>query len=140
MKTFLAIVGVVVALLIGSVLLSRSLQKDDSTIISRSGIHWHPELEIYVNEEKIELSKNKGIERTPHSPIHTHEDLPLLHLEFGGLVREDDIKLSKWFEVWGKDFYELGSNVTMIVNGAENTEFGNYIMRDGDKIVLRYSN
>ena len=73
-----------------------------------------------------------------HNPIHTHEDLPLIHLEFDGLVREDDVKLGNFFKVWGKDLMEFGSQITMTVNGQENTEFGDYHMRDGDRIELRY--
>lgn len=142
MKNLFIWSAMIVVLVGGSVWWSRSLQKNDTStnkIISTEGIHWHPELEIFVDGEPIEMPENKGVEREPHSPVHTHDDLPIIHLEFGGLVREDDTRLEKWFEVWGKDFYEFGPNVTMTVNGVENTELGNYLMRDGDKIILRYS-
>ncbi len=110
-------------------------QKGD--IISENGLHWHPELEIYVKGEKIEIPQNVGLVGV-HSPIHTHEDLPIIHLEFGGQVREDDTKLGEFFKVWRKDFMEFGETVTMTVNGEINTEFENYKMKDGDKIVLSY--
>lgn len=138
MKNFLAISVIVFVLLIGGVWWSRSMQSDDPTIISRNGLHWHPELKIFVGGEEIEIPENKGIETLPHSPIHTHDDLPIIHLEFGGLVREDNIRLDKWFEVWGRDMNFFGTSVSMTVNGVENAELGNYIMHDGDKIELRY--
>lgn len=138
MKNFLIILAVIVILLTGAVWWSRSLQSEDAAIISRNGLHWHPELEIFVKGEQIEIPGNKGIETLLHSPIHTHDDLPIIHLEFEGFVREDNIRLGKWFEVWGKDFKGFGESVTVTVNGVSNMELENYIMHDGDKIELRY--
>ena len=48
------------------------------------------------------------------------------------------MKLGRFFEVWGKDFIELGPTVKMTVNGEENTELENYVMQDKDKIELRF--
>ncbi|MDP3763314.1 MAG: hypothetical protein Q8Q92_01500 [bacterium] len=139
MKTFLIAIGMVVLLLTGSLWWSRNMQSSNPDIISRGGIHWHPELEIFVNGEKIDIPDNVGLVGE-HSPIHTHEDLPLIHLELGSVVRKDDIRLGKFFAVWRKDFMALGQSISMTVNGRENAELDNYVMHDGDKIVLRYSN
>lgn len=109
----------------------------EGEFLSRRGLHWHPELAIFVNGEKQEIPANLGIGVT-HNPLHTHDSSGVIHLEFQGVVRRDDVKLDKFFEVWGKDFMELGSSVTMTVNGEENTELQNYVMRDGDKIELHY--
>jgi len=46
--------------------------------------------------------------------------------------------LENFFRNWGKDMRSFGANMRMTVNGVENTEFENYMMRDGDKIELRY--
>jgi len=70
--------------------------------------------------------------------MHTHEDLPLLHLEFSGRVTKDDIRLGNFFRNWGKDMNEFGTNMKMAVNGKENMEFGDYVMRDKDKIELNF--
>ena len=87
--------------------------------------------------EKVEIPQNIGLGAV-HQPTHTHDDLPLIHLEFSGLVKGDDTKLGKFFRVWNKDFREFGQTVTMTVNGEPNTELENYPMKDKDKIVLRY--
>ena len=137
MKNFFVISSIVLMALVGSIWWSKSLSSNNPSVISRSGIHWHPELVIYVKGEKIEIPKGVGLAGV-HNSIHTHEDLPIIHLEFNGLVKEDDVKLGHFFTVWGKNFMEFGSQVTMTVNGQENTEFENYHMRDGDKIELRY--
>ncbi len=137
MKNFFAIVALVIILLIGGVWWSKSLQSKDSNVLSRNGIHWHPELTIYVKGEKIEIPQNVGIGAV-HMPIHTHDDLPILHLEFQGLVRKQDITLGQFFRNWDKDINSFGTNVKMTINGVENTELENYVMQDKDKIELRY--
>ena len=106
-------------------------------ILSQNGLHWHPELTIFVEGEKREISANIGI-GAMHNPMHTHDSSGVIHLEFPGVVRKDDLKFSHFFEVWGKDFMEFGSSVKMTVNGEENVELQNYNMKDGDKIELRY--
>ena len=111
----------------------------ESEIVSRSGFHWHPELAIYVKGEKQEIPANIGIGAV-HRPIHTHDDNErgIIHMEFSGLVRKRDVTLSQFFQNWGKDMRSFGANMEMSVNGEENTEYENYVMRDQDKIELRY--
>ena len=137
MKNTLIIIGAAILLLLGGAWWSKSLQSKDPNLISAKGIHWHPELVIYVKGEKIEIPQNIGLGAV-HQPVHTHEDLPLIHLEFQGLVRKQDIILGQFFKNWGKDIRSFGMNMKMTVNGQENTEYENYEMKDGDKIELRY--
>ena len=141
MKIFFIAIGAIIILAIASIFVlpkpSGTVQSNDPDVVAVSGMHWHPQLEIYVKGEKIEIPQNIGIGAV-HQPMHTHDDLPIIHLEFLGMVRTQDIKLGRFFEIWGKDMDSFGSNMTMTVNGSPNTEFGNYIMRDGDKIELRY--
>lgn len=137
MKNLIYIILAIGLLLAGATWWSRSLSSEDPSVISRNGIHWHPELEIYVGEQQIEIPQDLGLIGL-HSPVHTHDDLPIIHLEFAGLVREDDVRLGEFFRVWGKDISSFGILTSMTVNGEENLEFENYLMRDGDKIVLRY--
>ena len=111
----------------------------EGDIISRNGFHWHPELAIYVKGEKQEFPANIGIGAV-HQPIHTHDDATqgIVHLEFQGLVRKQDITLGQFFKSWDKDIRSFGTNMKMTVNGQENTELENYHMQDKDKIELRY--
>ncbi|MEK7081745.1 MAG: hypothetical protein AAB537_02765 [Patescibacteria group bacterium] len=108
-----------------------------SDIVSRTGFHWHPELVIFVKGEKQEIPENIGLGAV-HQPMHTHDDLPLIHLEFQGLTRKQDIILGQFFKNWGKDMRSFGANMKMVVNGEENIEYENYVMRDHDKIELRF--
>lgn len=113
------------------------VNSEDQNIISLRGIHAHPQLTIFVKDEQIEIPKNVGIGAV-HQPMHTHDDVPIIHLEYPARVTKDDVRLGKFFEVWGKDFREFGQTVTMTVNEEPNTELENYVMKDGDKIELRY--
>ena len=118
----------------------------ESEIISQSGIHWHPELSIYIKGAKQEIPANIGIGVT-HQPLHTHDNTGVIHLEIQGLVTRDDIKIGRFFKIWGKLFNSNcildscnGPNgkVKMLVNGRENNDFDNYPMQDKDKIEIRY--
>jgi hypothetical protein len=148
-KKILIISGAAILLLVGSVWWSNSLQSNDPDVISTRGIHWHPQLTIYVNEEKQEIPANTGIgtqyASTPTydmnmrmTAMHTHEPDGTIHLEFPARVTRDDTKLKNFFAIWGKDMMSFGSSVIMTVNGKEDTELGEYEMKDGDKIVLKY--
>ncbi len=116
---------------------SADLQKNDPEILSSKGIHWHPELKIFVKGAPIEIPEDLGLGAV-HNPMHTHEDLPIIHLEFEGLVKKQDITLGKFFTLWGKDMRSLGTTVRMMVSGVENTEYESYIFKEGDKVELYY--
>jgi hypothetical protein len=149
MKQFGILAVVVVVLLVGGVWLSNfssSEPGDEENVISKNGIHWHPELEIFVHGEKVEIQEGIGLVGA-HNPIHTHDDLPLIHMEFSGKVTKEDTTLGEFFKVWGKEFSSTqlldkhngpDGMVRMFVNGEENTEFEKYHMHDKDKIEIRY--
>lgn len=134
-NTFL-VVGAAAVLLVGGSLWTREAQARPG-IVSTNGLHWHPQLEIYVRGEKIEIPQNIGLGAV-HRPVHTHEDPPIIHLEFGNIVREEDIMLGEFFESWGRDMRSFGENMRMTVNGVDNTEYERYLMRDKDIITLHY--
>ncbi len=137
MKKVFLFGGIIATLLIATFLLTQRGSGDDPTVLASHGLHWHPSLEIYVRNEKIEIPQNIGLGAV-HKPVHTHDDLPIIHLEFGGIVREGDIMLGEFFKNWGKDMRSFGGNVRMTVNGATSTDYERYIMRDGDIIKLYY--
>ncbi|MBI2355879.1 MAG: hypothetical protein HYV13_01565 [Candidatus Doudnabacteria bacterium] len=131
----------------------------DNDVISQEGIHWHPKLVVYINGEIQEIPANVGI-GTQYSSnrfydpmmqmtnIHTHDNSGQLHWEvMSGPVRKGDIRLKNFFEIWGKTFnssqiFDSVSNdklkVKMFVNGQVNEDYENYIVKDKDKIEMRY--
>lgn len=140
-------------ILVGSALFWLPKDKPDGLpedqVITRTGLHWHPKLTIYLSSQKQTLPEGIGLEGPVHNPIHTHEDASedIVHMEMEGLVTKDDTKLSEFFKAWGKDFNSgkildkvatAEGQIKMSVNGIENKEFENYLMKDGDKIEIKY--
>lgn len=98
-----------------------------------AGMHIHPHLKIFVKEVETKIPANIGVSPSCMRPVHTHDNSGTLHLEF---PNRTNVPLESFFKIWEKSFSELGTNPKMKVNGAENTEMENYIMRDGDQIEL----
>ncbi len=147
-KVFIGIGLTTILILVGGVSFLSLQQSNEASIqegdaVSRNGIHWHPQLSIYVKGKQQEIPKNLGISGV-HQPVHTHDSSGTLHLEIGGVVTKDNIKLDNFFRIWGKKFSpecvidECGSKVTMLVNGKGNKDFENYLMKDKDNIEIRY--
>lgn len=128
---------ILAVIIVGGFAWGRYMQSSDPGILAQQGIHWHPQLTIYVKGEKQEVPGGIGL-AGGMAAMHTHESGGLVHVEPQGVVREADVALGKFFQIWGKDFNSFGSNVKMLVNGTENTELENYKMKDGDKIELYY--
>jgi len=80
--------------------------------------------------------------------MHTHDDSGTLHWEvMKGPVTKEDVRIGSFFAIWGKKFDSScilescnGSEgaVKMFVNGESNTEFQDYLVKDGDKIEIWY--
>ena len=170
MKKVLIAVAVVIAVgAIATGLLHNKKPKNDTTnvqqsvvsgdIVSKTGIHWHPELAIYIKGQKQEIPVNIGIGKQYASSkwydpmmqmtdFHTHDNSGELHWEvMDGPVARDHVTLKAFFEVWGKTFtasqifdQKNGPNgtVRMTVNGQPNNEFENYQVKDKDRIEIRY--
>ncbi len=153
--------GLVSIVIVGSIWVFRSSVENElvvtkneveaGEIVSKTGLHAHPKLEILVNGEQQPIPGNIGV-GPQHATLptydggmkmtamHTHEADGTIHLEFPKLVTRDDIRLKNFFTIWGKDFMSFGKTVTMTVNSEENFELGDYQMADGDQIILNYSN
>ena len=125
-------------------------QYNEADVLSRNGIHWHPEISIYVKGVKQEIP-HMGISDMDMSAMHKmhskmqtqhlHEgpnDQGIVHLKFQGVVLKSDIMLGQVFKKMGKNTRSFGANLKMTVNGKENSEYEIYVMQDKDKIELRY--
>lgn len=108
-------------------------------------MHIHPHLTIMIKGLQQPIPANIGIvSPVCFRPIHTHDASGTLHLEF---PQPRDVRLAEFFLIWGEEFnsnqildFVNGpeGQVKMMVNGQENTEFENYIMKDLDQIIIIY--
>lgn len=150
MKNKTYIIIVIGILIIGGIVFfsqnNNSSKEGGEKIISKQGIHWHVKLNIKINGKDIEIPAGIGLGRI-HLPIHTHNEDGIIHLEFSRTVREKDITLGRFFEIWNKKFSRqcifdkcVGENSTikMTVNGIENNDFENYVMQNNDEIEIIY--
>lgn len=135
-KTSYILIGFAI-LIFGGFGWTKVLQANDPSV-SKSAIHWHPNLQIYVKGEKLPFPTGVGLSGGSMAPMHTHDSDGFIHTEMGGPVGPEDVRLGRFFEFWGKEFNSFGTNVKMTVNGQENTELENYAMNYGDIIELRY--
>lgn len=108
-------------------------------------LHIHSHLKIIIKGQEQIIPSNIGIvSPSCFRPIHTHDAGGTLHIEFPNIR---DVRLAEFFLIWGKQFnsnqiFEFTggpeNQVKMFVNGQENTEFENYIMKDLDQIEIKY--
>jgi hypothetical protein len=147
--TVTLIVSVVVfaAIVAWFVIKNPGSRSSDDPILAQDGIHWHVDLSIMIKGQRQDIPADIGLDNPGEHPsnLHTHDDTGKIHMELPGIVRASDIKLSKFFEVWEKTFTSScifescsGTDGTLKfrVNGQDNPDFGNYSMRDGDKIEV----
>ncbi len=99
-------------------------------------MHWHPELKIIVDGEDEVIPANVGLDGSCHRPLHTHDATGVIHLE-AQVVR--DYLLSEFLGLLGKTAEREGYDVKMTVNEKPSVEFGNLVLKEGQKIVLEYT-
>lgn len=110
-----------------------------------SRMHWHPNLNIRINGEDVELPANIGVPSlTCLRPLHTHDASGQIHVE-SPIVR--DYTLGEFFQIWGKPFSRMQllehaaddtHHVTLTVDGKPSEEFEDLVMKDHQQIVLSY--
>ena len=142
-KFFLWTFIIVGIFIVGWFLVSK-ISSPKSEIIARNGLHWHAELNIKIFSQVQQIPAGVGL-GIAENPIHTHDTDSVIHMEFSGLVTKNDLKISRFFKIWGKRFDKdcvldkcsgQDGQVKMMVNGEPNSEFENYIMKDNDKIEI----
>lgn len=139
-KIFAVVGSLTLLILVGGAFFLTKENKSvpENEIVTRNGLHWHPKLSIYIKGQKQQLEEGIGLGAVEMS-IHTHkEDYKdgVIHMEIPGVVKKSDTRLGRFFQIWGREFPSKG-NVKMLVNGKENGDFENYLMKDKDNIEIR---
>jgi len=126
--------------------------------IQKGNTHWHPALKIVIDGETVLIPDDIGygtgrtidthLSGMRMSPIHTHESDGTIHIEnLNPAEKPETLTLGYFFYVWNEtfsatcifDYCTDNGDLKMFVNGKDNNEFGNYIMHDGDDILIQYT-
>lgn len=139
-NSLLLILAAISIILSSFIFLPESLPEPVATPPSSPGIHWHAHLQILVNGMDIPIPTGVGITEISREIQHTHDWDGIIHIET--IPIPANLRLGKFFDIWGvpfsKDclFQYCGFDMTMEVNGKENNELDNYLLQDGDEILI----
>ncbi|MBI4399830.1 hypothetical protein HY570_03695 [Candidatus Micrarchaeota archaeon] len=117
-------------------------------------VHWHANVTIETCGLQVDLPRiPSGASHLGNDLLHTHDD-NVIHVE--GVVKSDnDIKLGAFFDAIKVPFSEnqiynfkngegcsansSPGKVKMLVDGKENTEFRNHVVKDQEDIIIIYN-
>lgn len=123
---------------------------NSNTSTKQKTVHKHADLAIYANNRKIDLSKEKfqsSEDDRKHKHSHHHDNVGnIIHQHKSGIT------LGEHFESLGMKFtdeclklangQEYCSNennsLKLFVNGERNTQYGDYVFEDLDRILISY--
>ena len=143
-------VVVVVVVVLGFALF-KLLRSPAEESFTEEAVHWHARLKVFLCGEERLMPAPVGEHHLGLPLLHTHEDR-LIHIE-GRIWRKEDIMLGKYMDAVGVPFAQdrifehvngnmcndgKENKVRMFVNGEENFEFRDYVIRDNDETVVRY--
>ena len=97
----------------------------------KSDYHYHLQLNITINGERIEIPTNIGFEKDENGntlflhPIHTYDNSGRIHVE---TMRNATAELGFFFDIWGKDFsssriFDYTVDEEYIIEMTVNDEF-----------------
>ena len=129
--------------------------KSDICYYALNGIvadhHYHLQLNITIDDERIEIPMNIGFERDSEGntiflhPIHTYDNSGRIHVETS---KNATAELGFFFEIWGKDFSKnkilnYTSNedyiVKMFLNGKQVETFEKTVLEPYSFIEIFYT-
>jgi hypothetical protein len=115
-------------------------------VLSQEGtvMHIHQHLDLLINGQVVKIPADIGIGTDFISPIHTHDEENILHVE-SPVVK--NFTLGQFFREWGINFTDqcIGSNcvgngkkIFIAINGAPVLDAVNYVLKEHDEIEIWY--
>jgi hypothetical protein len=124
--------------------------------------HYHPSLKVTMDGQQLQIASNSGIDQTGCREgmrwIHVHDSsesgFTTLHIETPDRL---NVPLGSFFEIWERDggpgltdnrTFDINRNgisdwdeyeITMLVNGDENTKYESFVMEDLAQIELTFT-
>lgn len=109
------------------------------------GYHIHPQIKISVNGKPFSIPAGIGIESGCMKVIHTHDDLPKIHVE---APKAFDFTLKDFFDIWGKSLSKAqvidykasnGYNFEFLENGRQIDNPETIVLSDNKSIEIKIS-
>jgi hypothetical protein len=97
--------------------------------------HFHPHLQILVDNKEETIPTNIGLLGSCHRPLHTHGTDGIIHVE-SQVVK--DYTLGQFFKVWGKSIEREGYILETILDAKLLENPADLVLKDGQKIVFKY--
>jgi len=107
-------------------------------------VHWHAHVRILDGADELIIPADVGLyPDRPESPVHTHDDSGVLHVEAQSLDELPPHTLSFFFSVWGQPLTascvadvctDSARQLRFYVNGVERLDWLSYDLADGDEI------
>jgi len=114
-------------------------------------IHWHATPMVYICGENVPTPISTPGRHLGSNLLHTHDDR-LAHIE-GNVSSPEQITIGAFMANIGLRFSETdlvdkkngdscpngeAGTVKLLVNGVENSQLANYVLRDGDNLEMRF--
>lgn len=136
-----------------------NISQTDMLKIPYGPVHWHPHLTIKIDNRTVPIPAGIGITigkttdkdvgmEAGMAPTHTHSADGIIHIEnTNAQAKPETLFLGYFFYIWEKEFSKecifdyctTNGTLKMFVNGEESAAFENYLMQDGDEIVIEYT-
>lgn len=104
-----------------------------------STFHIHAHMDIFVNDQHMEIPSQIGIQNTCLYWLHTHTSDGVIHIES---PKEKDFMIGQFLDIWKSKGQTLPTdNPEIFINGnLISTKLNNTVMSAHDEIVLVYGN
>jgi len=109
MTGYVLVLAIIAFLLYGTIWLLSLPKKESAVVISNTGVHYHAKLIVTIDGKDVPVPKNVGITALNHSPMHTHDDDQVVHMEYSGVVRGSDLTLGRFSLLMGCWWIKEGS-------------------------------
>ncbi len=113
-------------------------------LFSDGPVHWHAHLSIIDGDEEVIIPANVGLSsESPESPIHTHDESGILHVEAESLAALPQHTLAHFFSLWGQALNASCAadvcttayrQLDFYVNGVQRLDWLTYDISEGDDI------
>ena len=103
--------------------------------LTSGAFHVHPRLTILLDGEEVPLPANIGVSPGCVQELHTHEPDGVIHAESDS---DKGYTLADFLGLLGLPLDQAGLVTRLTIDGEFNDNDTNFVLRDGQEIILEY--